>query len=138
MDFDRLRELAEQTVSHALGQGASEAAVGISRARFVTLKRREGKTETLQASTSRGLSLALYVDGRFSSNSTSRLEEGALGRFVDQAVIAVNLAPVKNVSLFGSLIVPVIPRSSSIALGDVEQYRKDERHPTALVFGPAQ
>jgi len=82
----KLAELAQLTMEHALKQGAREAAVGVSRARFVDLKRREGKTETLQASTSRGLSVALYVDGRFSSNATSLLEPEALRDFVDQTL----------------------------------------------------
>ena len=82
----RLADLAELTVDHALKQGAKEVAVGVSRARFVDLKRREGKTEKLQASTSRGLSVALYVDGRFSSNATSLLEPDALRDFVDQTL----------------------------------------------------
>jgi len=83
---DRLADLAQLTMEHALKRGAKEAAVGVSRARFVDLKRRAGKTEKLQASTSRGLSVALYVDGRFSSNATSLLEPAALRDFVDQTL----------------------------------------------------
>jgi PmbA protein len=82
----KLAALAQRTIDYALKRGAREAAVSVSRARFIDLKRREGKTETLQASTSRGLSLALYVDGRFSSNATSLLEQPALEDFVDQTL----------------------------------------------------
>jgi PmbA protein len=83
---ETLIRLAEQTINYARAQGAAEAAVGVSRARFVDLKQREGKVETLQASTSRGLSLSLYVDGRYSSNSTSMLEPDELRAFVDRSL----------------------------------------------------
>jgi PmbA protein len=82
----QLIELAEQTIDHALKQGAQQAAVGVSRARFVDLKQREGKVEALQASTARGLSLALYVDGRYSSNGTSYLDPSKVRSFVDQTL----------------------------------------------------
>ena len=79
-----LQELAEQTMAYALKQGAQEAAVSVSTARFVDLKQRQGKVETLMASESRGLSLALYADGRFSSNNTSYLQQDQLEVFVDE------------------------------------------------------
>ena len=81
-----LTDLAQQTLDHALKQGAQQAAVGISTARFVDLKQREGKVETLEASTSQGLSLALYADQRFSSNSTSFLQADQLRGFVDETL----------------------------------------------------
>jgi PmbA protein len=81
-----LINLAEQTLDHALRQGAAEAAVWVSRARFIQLKRREGRVETLRASTSRGLSVALFVEGRYSSNATGLLEPGRVRFFVDQTL----------------------------------------------------
>ena len=82
----QLRELAERALAHAIAHGAKEAAVGLYRTRFIELKRREGKTETLQASTARGLSIALYVEGRYSSNSTSFLLWSELERFLDETL----------------------------------------------------
>ncbi len=81
-----LRDLSERALAHALAHGAREAAVGLYRTRFIELKRREGKTETLQASTARGLSIALYVDGRYSSNATSYLVWSELERFLDETL----------------------------------------------------
>lgn len=89
-----LTHLAELAMDHALRRGAQEAAVGIQRARFIDLKRREGKTEQLQSSTSRGLSIALYVDGRYSSNSTSFLQEEQIRNFIDETLyMTKTLAP---------------------------------------------
>jgi PmbA protein len=81
-----LGDLAQLTLDHALAQGASEAAVSVGRSRFIDIKRRQGQIEVLKASTSRGLSLALYVDGRYSSNSTSFLEPDDLRTFVDETL----------------------------------------------------
>ena len=83
MDKD-LKDLAQKTMEHALAQGADQVAVSVSNARFVDVKQRAGKLETLKASESRGLSLALYVDGRFSSTNTSFLQWDAVRRFVDE------------------------------------------------------
>ena len=79
-----LQDLAEHTMAHALKQGAQQVAVSVSMARFVDIKQREGKVETLNASESRGLSLALYVDGRFSSTNTSYLQRDQLDAFVEE------------------------------------------------------
>ncbi len=81
-----LARLAELAVEHALRQGAREAAVSLHRSRFIDLKRREGRTEALQASTSRGLSVSLYVDGRYSSNATSLLQEAQVRGFIDETL----------------------------------------------------
>jgi PmbA protein len=81
-----LVKLAEDAVEHALRRGARQAAVGLHRARFIELKQRDGKIETLQSSTTRGLSIALYVDGRYSSNATSFLAEREVMGFIDEAL----------------------------------------------------
>ncbi|MBW2730916.1 MAG: TldD/PmbA family protein [Deltaproteobacteria bacterium] len=81
-----LAALAEDTLKLAQARGAGEVAVGVGQSRFTEIKRRDGAIEVLRASTSRGLSLTLYLDGRFSSNGTSYLEPAALSRFVDEAL----------------------------------------------------
>jgi PmbA protein len=90
MDLE-LSQLAELAMDHALRQGAREAAVSLHRSRFVELKRRDGKIETLQSSQSRGLSITLYVEGRYSSNATSLLREAELRRFVDDTLAMTRL-----------------------------------------------
>lgn len=81
-----LTRICEQTVAYALKQGANEVAASISRARFIDLKRREGKIETLQSSTTQGLNVSLYLDGRYSSNSTSFFDDAALKQFIDETL----------------------------------------------------
>lgn len=81
-----LRALAEHALRYAQQQGASEAAVQIGCGRFVEVRRREGAIERLRASTSRGLSLSLFCEGRYSANATSVLERSAVERFVDESL----------------------------------------------------
>lgn len=86
-----LTRLAEKAVQYALRRGAEQVAASVSHARFVELKRRERRTETLQASTTRGLRLSLYADGCFTSNGTSVLEEKALEHFIDESLTMTKL-----------------------------------------------
>ena len=90
MDATLIR-LAELAIDHALRQGAREAAVSLHRSRFVELQRRDGRVETLQASQSRGLSISLYVDGRYSSNATSLLREAEIRGFIDETLAMTRL-----------------------------------------------
>ena len=82
----KLTKILDIAMDHALGNGADQAAARFSRARFVDLKLREGKVESLQASTSRGLSISLYVGGRYSSNATGLLDEDHVRNFVDSCL----------------------------------------------------
>ncbi len=86
MSQPSLDQIAEQTLKDALEAGADDAVVRLSHARFVDLKRRERKIETLEASESRGLTLSLYVDGRYSSNATSYLSPDALRDFTRETL----------------------------------------------------
>ncbi|PID38255.1 MAG: peptidase U62 [Proteobacteria bacterium] len=81
-----LEELANAVVRRALDGGADEVALSVGRSQFVEARRRQGKIERLRASTSRGLSLALFADKRFSTHATSVLQRPALERFVDEAL----------------------------------------------------
>jgi PmbA protein len=86
-----LTRIAELAIEHALQQGAREAAVSLYRSRFVELRRRDGRVETLQSSQSRGLSISLYVDGRYSGNATSLLREAEVRSFIDETLAMTRL-----------------------------------------------
>lgn len=81
-----MQSVAEAALAAAKKSGASQAAAGVSRSRFVDVAFRDGALEKAQASTRQGLSLRLFVDGRFAAHSTSDLRPQALGEFVQQAV----------------------------------------------------
>jgi len=89
-----LLEIARDAARLAQRKGAGEASVGTYRARQVEVAWRDGRLEKIAESTTRGLGLDLYVDGRYASVSTNDLRPEALERFVEEAVaLARSLAP---------------------------------------------
>ncbi len=85
---------AKAAVRLALKKGAQGAQAGVARARNVSVDWRDGKLEKISEASTRGMSVALYVDGRYSAVSTSDLRPEALDRFLGEAVaMARVLAP---------------------------------------------
>jgi PmbA protein len=66
--------------------GANDAWASVSRDRSISYIYRDGKIEKVEDSTSRGLGVSLYVDGRYSSHSTTDLRPDRLKTFVQDAV----------------------------------------------------
>jgi PmbA protein len=92
--MDDLLDITRSAARLALSRGAGEAAAGSYRARHVEVVWRDGRIERVAESTTRGLGLDLYVDGRYVSVSTSDLRPDALDRFVRDAVaLARTLTP---------------------------------------------
>ena len=83
---DEFCALAHDAVKIARGQGAQEVAARIARVREVSVQWRDGAIEQVTESTTRGLALSLYVDGRFASVSTSDLRPEAVAPFIADAV----------------------------------------------------
>ena len=81
-----VREIARAAMKSALEKGAKEAAATVSRSRNVSLEWRDGKVEKINEATTRGLSLQLYVDGRYSQVSSSDLRPEALSTFIADSV----------------------------------------------------
>ena len=83
---DTLLEQAEAAVELAQAAGADDAVARVSRRRGLEFKWRDGALEDVKEDAARGLALALYVDGRFSTHATSDLEPTRLRAFLDEAV----------------------------------------------------
>ena len=82
----KLIEQARQAVRWATKLGAQGVRASISRGRNARLEWREGKLDRLRESTRMGLSISLYVDGRYSANATSDLRPTAVQKFLEQTV----------------------------------------------------
>jgi len=80
--LDQARRVAEQ----ALSLGAQEAKVSLSSSRGVSVEWRDGEIERLQDHTDHGLSVSLFVDGRFSSHGTSDLRPDAVEAFLKDSI----------------------------------------------------
>ena len=82
-----LLAVAERCQEIALAQGAQQAAARAYKVRDVSVQWRDGKIEQIGEATTRGVSLQLYVDGRFSAVSSSDLRPQALEAFIADAVV---------------------------------------------------
>lgn len=81
-----LLEIAARAVATAKSAGAQDAWAQTSRSREVTFSLRNGKLEKVEDSTSKGLSLKLFVDGRYSAHSTTDLRPDKVAAFVEAGV----------------------------------------------------
>ncbi len=83
---DKLLEAAAEAMEKAVAAGASSAGASTWWRRSLSVKHRERRIEKLQESTSMGLSLSVYLDGRYAVNTTNDLRPDELERFVTDAV----------------------------------------------------
>jgi PmbA protein len=81
-----LLETAAAAIEAAKRAGAQDAWAAASRSREVEFQVRNGKLEKVADSTSRALSLKLYVDGRYSAHSTTDLRPEQVKQFVANGV----------------------------------------------------
>ena len=85
-NHDNLKDVAESAVRLSLKKGANQASGRAYRVREVSVTWRDGKLEKIHEATTRGVGISLYVDGRYSTVSTSDLRPEALETFVGDAV----------------------------------------------------
>lgn len=86
--------VAQSCIAMAKKAGAKDASARAYRVRDVSLDYRDGKVEKISESTTRGVAIQLYVDGRYSSVSTSDLRPDALQTFIgDSIALARAIAP---------------------------------------------
>lgn len=78
--------LAEFVMAEAKKAGASACSLRLNTRRTVQVEVREGKIDRLQESMARGLGLELFVDGRYSTHTTQKLDEASLKPFILDAV----------------------------------------------------
>src|SRR5688572_12821582 len=83
---EELLDRARDAVTLATSMGAKDVFATAYRSRAVDMERRDGKIEKVTEATSRGLSLEVWVDGRFSSSDTTDLRPDRLQSFVADAV----------------------------------------------------
>lgn len=77
---------AAQAVEMAQSAGAKEAWATATQSRDVEFNFRDGALEKVKDTTSRGLDIEIYADGRYSSHQTTDLNPDRLKSFVTEAV----------------------------------------------------
>ncbi len=83
---DQLLERAQQAVELCKAAGADECWSSANRHRAVEFTTRDGTLEKVQENTSRGLSVQIYAEGRYSTHNTTDLRPENLQAFIDEAV----------------------------------------------------
>lgn len=79
-------QICADVISKTIGLGAGDCKVTVNSRRFVEINYREHKPDTIKEATSRRLSLDIYVDGKYSAQSTPDLREQSLNDFIKQSI----------------------------------------------------
>jgi len=80
-------KIAKWAVKHAIENGAQEAKVSIYDSQNSSVSVRDEKIDKLEQSSQSGLTVSLFVDKKFSSHSTNRLNnKKELARFIEEAI----------------------------------------------------
>jgi PmbA protein len=86
-----LYDLAQWSIQTVKAAGADHGRVSIRSERFVEISYRQRKPENIKEASQRGLGIEIYVNGRYSSQSTSDLRKDALRDFLSGAVAMTRL-----------------------------------------------
>ena len=79
-------DLCDWTIKAARHAGADDCKASLSKQRFVEVEYRERKPETVKEASTQNLVVRIYVNDRYSSQSTSDLRKEALVDFIENAV----------------------------------------------------
>jgi len=80
------KELAQHIMEFAKKNGCSASRVSINAGTECTFEYRDEQLEKLQQASENGMSIALFVDGRFGTFSTNRIEKTELEKFIKNAI----------------------------------------------------
>jgi len=84
-------DLVAWTVKTAKSAGAVECRAGVSSERFVDISYRDHKPENIKEATTKQLGLEVFVNGRYSIQTTSDLRKTALKDFISNAIATTKL-----------------------------------------------
>ncbi len=121
-----LEQRAAEAVAIAKKAGAADVMAGASRSRSVSFKVRNGTLEEVKDSTSRSLGVRLFVDGRYSSHSTTDLRPDRVKAFVEEAVALTRaLQPDKFRALPDATLFAGAPEAARLDLVDAKLSKLD-------------
>lgn len=80
------KQLAQWAMEYALKNGCQASRVQIYNGSNSSFEIRDRKIDRLQQASENGMSIHLFVDGRFGSYSTNRLDKKQLERFIQQGI----------------------------------------------------
>ena len=88
MISDKNKKLAQWAMDYALKNGCQQAKVNLNAGSNSSYELRDGKIDRLQQASENGLTIYVYVDGRYGSYSTNRLDQKELETFIKNGIEA--------------------------------------------------
>ena len=85
------KKLAEHCIESALGRGAAQVRISLSKSILDTVGMLNGETDKVTHSADRSIFLYVFADGKYGTFSTNRLEETELESFAKNAVESVKM-----------------------------------------------
>ena len=86
MILQEYKDLAQWALKYALDKGSSDAHISVYSGTDNSFEYRDTRLDELQQSSENGMSIQLYVDGRFASFSTNRLNKAELEKFISNGI----------------------------------------------------
>lgn len=86
MDRKSYKDLTDHWVGYAIEQGCSQARIELNRVDNFNVDTHNGRGESLQQSTSIGLTARLFIDGKYGSYSTNRLNRQEIENFIREGI----------------------------------------------------
>ena len=80
------KNLAQWALKYALDKGCSDARISVYTDTDNSFEYRDTQLDQLQQSSQNGMGIQLYVDGRYASFSTNRLEKSELEKFISNGI----------------------------------------------------
>lgn len=86
MISEQNKKLAQWALKYALNNGCQAAKINVYANSISSVDIRDGKIDSLKQATEEGMSINLYVEGRFGSCSTNRLDKAELEKFIKTGI----------------------------------------------------
>ena len=80
------KDLAQGALKYALNKGCSDARISVYSGTDNSFEYRDTQLDRLEQSSQNGMNIQLYVDGRYASFSTNRLEKTELEKFISNGI----------------------------------------------------
>jgi len=80
------KNLAQWALKYALNKGCSDARISVYNGTDNSFEYRDTQLDRLEQSSQNGMDIQLYVDGKFASFSTNRLDKSELEKFISNGV----------------------------------------------------
>ena len=122
MITDNNKKLAQWAMDYALKNGCRAAKLVLYSNSNASFELRDAKMDKLQQASESGLSISLYVDGKYGSYSTNRLDKKELETFIKNGIESTRYLAVDEARVLPDASHGIARRMQVIALGSCMGY----------------